>query len=130
MFVKDVVRLLRPLEGSLMGRLRVFSGTLKVHLENPVVSLHVYVQELLYYSALISVCGMRGLSEESKKSRHKPFLNLELKEGKQVKTTISDESYRQLEAEAKRKEITVSEVVRHIIYDKQEKKQQSQSETQ
>ena len=94
------------------------------------VSLHVYVQELLYYSALFSVCGMRSVSEEPKKSRHKPFLNLELKEGKQVKTTISDESYRQLEAEAKRKEITVSEVVRHIIYDKQEKKQQSQSKAQ
>ena len=67
------------------------------------------------------------MSEESKESRRKPFLVQKLKEAKQVKTTVSDESYRQLEAEAKRKEITVSEVVRHIIYDKQEKKQQSQS---
>jgi hypothetical protein len=47
-----------------------------------------------------------------------------------AKTTVSDESYRQLEAEAKRKEVTISEVVRHIIYDHQEKKQQSQSKTQ
>jgi len=70
------------------------------------------------------------MGEESKESRRKPFTVPELKEARQVKTTVSDESYRQLEAEAKRKEVSISEVVRHIIYDKQEKKQQSQSETQ
>jgi len=70
------------------------------------------------------------MGEEPKKSRQKPFLVPEFKEARQVKTTVSDESYRQLEAEAKRKEITVSEVVRHIIYDRQEKKQQTQSKTQ
>jgi len=48
MFVKDVVRLLRPLEGSLVGRLKVSSGTRKTHLKNSMVSLHVYVQKLLY----------------------------------------------------------------------------------
>jgi len=70
------------------------------------------------------------MGEESKESRRKPFTSPEFKEARQVKTTVSDESYRQLEAEAKRKEITVSEVVRHIIYDRQEKKQQTQSKTQ
>jgi macrodomain Ter protein organizer (MatP/YcbG family) len=94
------------------------------------VSLHVYVQKLLYYHALTNVWGMRSMGEEEKKSRRKPFLVPEFKEAKQVKTTVSDESYRQLEAEAKRKEITMSEVVRQIIYNQQEKKQQSQSETQ
>ena len=70
------------------------------------------------------------MSEEPKKSRYEPFLVPKFREGKQIKATISDESYKQLEAEAKGKEITISEVVRHIIYDQQEKKQQSQSKTQ
>jgi len=57
MFVKDVVRLLRPVKGSLLGRLRTSHGTHGGHLLDSIVDLHFYVQKLLYYSALISVCG-------------------------------------------------------------------------
>ena len=93
------------------------------------VDLHIRVQKSLYFSASINVCEVRDLSEEPKKSRHKPFVVPEFKEARQVKTTVSEESYSQLEAEAKRKEITMSEVVRQIIYKQQEEKQRSRSET-
>ncbi len=87
------------------------------------------MQKSLYSGALINVCEVRDLSEDPKKSRGKSFVVPEFREARQVKTTVSEESFRQLEAEAKRKEVTMSEVVRQIIYRQQEEKQRSQSET-
>ena len=86
------------------------------------------MQKLLYFDALINVCEVRDLGEDPEKSRRKSFVVPEFKEARQVKTTVSEESFRQLEAEAKRKEVTMSEVVRQIIYKQQEEKERSQSE--
>jgi hypothetical protein len=48
-------------------------------------------------------------------------------EAKQVKTQISDKHYQLLEQEAREKEISKSELLRHIVYDYYQKKQQSQT---
>ena len=129
MFVKDVVGLPRPFQGPPVGLQRTTSGPLKSHLENSMVDLHVRVQKLLYFGALINVCEVRDLGEDHRKSRGKSFVVPEFKEARQVKTTVSEEFHRQLEAEAKRKEITMSEVVRQLIYKQHEEKQRSQSAT-
>jgi len=57
MFVKGIVRLSRPSGGASLGRLGTSCGTPMAHLVDSIVDLHFYVQKLLYYSALISVCG-------------------------------------------------------------------------
>lgn len=63
------------------------------------------------------------MSEKPRKS----FLVPDFKEGHFVKSQVSNEAYKYLTEQAKRKEISISEVVRQIIYEKHEKDQQSQS---
>ena len=63
------------------------------------------------------------MSEKSEKSFIKRSFGSDAKD---VKTTISSESYERLRQEAQHKEISDAELVRHIIYDYQ-KKESSQS---
>lgn len=67
---------------------------------------------------------MRHMSEKPRKSFQVP----DFKEAKTLKIQVSDESYKALKKQAERKEISISEIVRQIIYEKQEKDQQSRSE--
>jgi len=66
----------------------------------------------------------------TEKDKRPVFVIPRLKEAKTIKTTISDAAYQRIETEAREKEIPPSEVVRHIIYDHYERKQQRQSKKQ
>lgn len=106
-----------------MGRLRVAYGTPRGHLANSIVNLHVYVQKMFKSCALFNNWAMSDMSEKPRKS----FLVPDFKEGHLVKSQVSNEAYKYLTEQAKRKEISISEVVRQIIYEKHEKDRQSQS---
>lgn len=66
------------------------------------------------------------MSEKSEKSSS---ISSSRFDAKDVKTTISDKSHERLSQEAQSKEISKAELVRHIIYEYQQKKESSQSKT-
>ena len=64
----------------------------------------------------------------SKESERPSTIRSSRFDNQDLKTTISDKSYEQIAQEAKGKEISKAELVRHIIYDYQ-KKEASQSKS-
>jgi hypothetical protein len=67
---------------------------------------------------------MGDKSEKSSVTRSSGF------DAKDVKTSISDKSYEQLSQEAQGKEISKAELVRHLIYEYQEKKESKKESSQ